>query len=163
MAGGFLTCVIKQNGNIILNLIKGWNYFLSHEVVVGIPEGTNVQRGPVSNAELLYLHENGVPDHNIPPRPVLKPAIADPPTKEKIKKLMRSAAVDALVRGNMQKCEQGFHKAGMVGRDACKKWITDGSHLAPNSPITIARKGSSLPLVDTASMLNSIDYEVRKK
>ena len=163
MAGGFLSCVIKQSGKTIMNLIQGWNFFLSHEVVVGIPEGTNAQRGPVSNAELLYIHENGVPDHNIPPRPVLKPAIADPPTKEKIEKLMKQAAVEALVHGNRQKCEQNFHKAGMVGRDACKKWITDGSHLAPNSPVTIARKGSSLPLVDTGSMLNSIDYEVRKK
>ena len=164
MAGGLLTCIFKENANTILNLFKGWQYVRKTEVVVGITEGSNATReSGVSNAELLYLHENGVPSHNIPPRPVLKPAIADAPTKMKIEKLMKEAMKEALVHGNVQKCEQNFHKAGMTGRDACKKWITDGSHLAPNAPATVARKGSSLPLVDTGSMLNSIDYEVRKK
>ena len=162
--GVTLQCVMKENGNIIKNLIEGWNYFRKTEVVVGIPEDANVPReGGISNAGLLYLHEKGVPSHNIPPRPVLKPAIRDEATQERIKKLLRDAAVEALVHGNKAKCEQDFHKAGMVGRDACKKYISAGGNLAPNSPYTIAKKGSSLPLVDTGSMLNSITYAVRKK
>jgi hypothetical protein len=32
----------------------------------------------------------------------------------------------------------------------------------PNKPATIARKGSDRPLIDTAQLLNSITYVVRK-
>jgi len=51
----------------------------------------------------------------------------------------------------------------MIGRDACKNYIKAGNNLAPNAPSTIAQKGSSKPLIDTGSMLNSITYAVRKK
>ena len=156
--------VVKENATVIKNLIEGWNFFLNTEVVVGITQETNVGReNGLSNAGLLYLHEQGVPSRNIPPRPVLRPAIAKDETREKIKHLMRKAAEEALVFGNKDQAEKNFHKAGMVGRDACKKYISAGGNLAPNSPYTIAKKGSSLPLVDTGSMLNSITYAVRKK
>lgn len=159
-----MACIVKENAALIKRLMEGWNYYRTHEVVVGITEESDSQReNGMTNASLLYLHENGVPSHNIPARPVLKPAIADAKTHQKIKKLLREAAVASMVQGNKAKCEQLMHKAGMVGRDACKAWITDGGHLAPNAPATIARKGSSLPLVDTGSMVNSISYAVRKK
>ena len=70
---------------------------------------------------------------------------------------------DAIVKGDTMSAEKEMNKAGMIGRDACKKYITDGTHLAPNAPATIARKGSSTPLIDTGALLNSITYEVRKK
>lgn len=156
--------VVHESAEIIKNLIQGWNYFLNNEVVVGITMESNSARGDApSNAELLYIHDQGSPDRHIPPRPVLKPAIAQPEVKEKIQTMMREAAVAALVNGNMEKCEQNFHKAGMIGRDACKKYIQDGGKLAPNAPMTVAMKGSSKPLIDTGSMLNSITYAVRKK
>lgn len=156
--------VVHESAEIIKNLIQGWNYFLNNEVVVGITMESNSARGDApSNAELLYIHDQGSPVRHIPPRPVLKPAIAQPEVKEKIQTMMREAAVAALVNGNMEKCEQNFHKAGMIGRDACKKYIQDGGKLAPNAPMTVAMKGSSKPLIDTGSMLNSITYAVRKK
>ena len=165
MVGGpMLSMVAKESAKTIKNLITGWNFFLTHEVVVGITEESNSSRGDApSNAELLYIHDKGSPLQHIPPRPVLKPAINQPDVRDKIQKLMRDGAVEALVRGNREKCEQCFEKAGMIGRDACKKYITEGTNLAPNAPMTIARKGSSKPLIDTGSMLNSITYAVRKK
>ena len=161
---GFISSVFKENAKQIFGMVKGWNYIRKTEVVVGITEETNTAReGGMSNASLLYLHENGIPSHNIPARPVLRPAIADDGTKQKIEKLMKDGMEAALLHGDTNKAEQSFHKAGMVGRDACKKWITDGGHLAPNAPATVARKGSSKPLIDTGSMVGSITYAVRKK
>ncbi len=162
MAGFNLVGVFKENGQAILNLVQGWLFFLHTEVVVGITEESNSARGSVNNAELLYLHECGVPSHNIPSRPVLKPAIAQDNVKEMIEKLMKEAAEEALVHGNKAKAEQCFEKAGMAGRDACKSYIAAGVP-PPNAPSTIARKGSSLPLVDTGSMMGSITYAVRRK
>ena len=164
VAKGFISCNYKESVEAIKNLIEGFNYFNSHEVVVGIPEDTNVEREEgISNAELLYLHEQGIPSHNVPPRPVLKPAIAQEKVQEQIEKLMHDGAKASLVFGNKEAARKSFEKAGMVGRDACKKYITDGNNLAPNAPSTIAWKGSSKPLIDTGSMLNSITYAVRKK
>lgn len=160
--GATLACIVKQNGKLIWNLIQGWNFFLRNEVVVGITEETNADRGAINNASLLYLHEQGIPSHNVPPRPVLGPAISEEKTKQKIETMMKEAAVAALVKGDKDTAEKNFHKAGMIGRDACKNWIK-GGHLAPNAPSTIARKGSSTPLVDTGSLLQSITYAVRKK
>ena len=170
--GKFISAEYKESSKTIWNLIQGWKFFLENEVVVGITEETNQGReNGMTNASLLYLHEQGVPSHNIPPRPVLRPAIAQQEVREKIEVLMLDAAHAALAEGNREKAADCFEKAGMLGRDACKNYITDGGNLAPNAPSTYARKmakgkngkGKPVPLVDTASMLNSITYAVRKK
>jgi len=148
------TAVCKQAKDRIVNMVKGAVYLATHEVVVGA-EG--------EHSDLLYLHEAGVPSRNIPPRPVLKPALGQKEVKKTMSGCMRQAMFDAIVKGDTKKAEQELNKAGMAGRDACKKYITDGTHLAPNAPSTIAKKGSSVPLIDTGALLNSITYEVRKK
>ena len=155
---------VKRAANQIKKMIAGFNYVVSTEVIVGITDETDVAReNGLTNSQLLYLHENGVPSHNIPPRPVIKPALKQDEVKGKMKSLLRQGMVAAIVHGDLEKAEQCYEKAGMLGRDACKDYITSGDKLAPNSPITIARKGSSTPLIDTASMLNSITYAVRRK
>ena len=172
MAGSCIQKDYKQAAETVWNLILAWKYFAETEVVVGIPEEFNVGReGGLTNSALLYLHENGVPSHNIPPRPVLEPALMQDDVKEKIELLMREGAEAALVNGDLETCKQNYEKAGMIGRDACRGWITAGTNLAPNAPSTYARKkkkgdngkGEPIPLVDTGSMLGSINYAVRKK
>lgn len=49
---------------------------------------------------------------------------------------------------------------GEWGASAVKKTITAGNIQPPNAPSTIARKGSSRPLVDTGQLVNAISYEV---
>lgn len=154
----------KENTQAIKRLIDGFNFVRSMEVVVGITDETDVTReNGITNSQLLYLHEQGVPSKNIPPRPVLKPALEKDGAKKKMRKLIRDGMKEAMIHGDLTKARQCYEKAGMVGRDATKKYITDGNNLAPNAPSTIKKKGSSLPLVDTSSMLNSITYAVRKK
>ena len=168
--------VVKTATKKIKNLIAGFNFANHTEVVVGIPEDSNVTReNGITNSQLLYIHEHGVPSHNIPPRPVLIPAIAQEEAREKIMDEMKTGLKSALVWGNVQEAEKCYHKAGMLGRDACKDYIVSGDKLAPNAPSTIARKLAKTPkgrpknpedvkpLIDTASMLNSITYAVRKK
>ena len=158
--GRFISTEYKENTQVIWNLIEGWKFFLQHEVVVGIPEEFNVgEKNGMTSASLLYLHENGVPSHNIVPRPVLRPALAQSDIAEQIKELMMEAAEAALVKGDRKTAEANFEKAGMIGAGACKDYILSGA-LAPNKPRTIARKGSAQPLVDTGAMLGSINYVV---
>ena len=164
MAGGFFGAKFLENAKKIKELYEAFGFAMSTEVVVGITDETNSSReNGITNAELLYLHENGVPSHNIPPRPVLKPAIAQDGVRENIQSLMKQGLKEAFLHANKAGAEQYYHKAGMIGRDAAKKYITAGTNLAPNAESTIRRKGSSVPLIDKASMLNSITYAVRKK
>ena len=151
---GFVAkAVFRESVDFIKNMVKGVAYVATHEVVVGA-EG--------EHSDLLYLHEAGVPSRNIPPRPVLEPALGQKEVKKSMGRCMRQAVFNA-IKGDLEGAENEYNKAGMVGRDACKKYITDGTHLAPNAPSTIAKKGSSVPLIDTGALLNSITYEVRRK
>ncbi len=156
--------VVKENLNIVKNLLFGFKFIWENEVVVGITEDSNAFReNGISNSQLLYLHENGVPSHNIPPRPVLKPAISQDGVMERIEDQMKKGMKEALLHGNVDEARKCYEKAGMLGRDACKNYIVSGDKLAPNAPSTIEKKGSSTPLIDKASMLNSITYAVRRK
>ena len=157
-----MASMFKEAGEEILKFIDAWKFFYQTEIVVGITQASDVGRGSVTNAQLLFLHEHGIPSHNVPARPVLKPAMRDKDVQQKIASLMRQGMAAALLTGNKEYCERMYEKAGMLGRDAVKNYIRQGVP-PPNSPVTIARKGSSTPLIDTGSMLNSITYEVRKK
>jgi len=155
---------IKENFKLIKQMYAAFKFIRETEVYVGITEETDVAReNGMTNSSLLYLHENGVPSHNIPPRPVLQPALAQKDVKKKMHQVMRKGMAEAFIHGDLESCEIAYEKAGMIGRDAVKKYITEGTNLAPNAPETIRRKGSSTPLIDTSSMLNSITYAVRKK
>lgn len=149
----------KEHADKIGGLIKGFRFISQYEVVVGVPKdcGGNVAR----NADLLYLHEHGSPARNIPPRPVLKIGLSGKDTQKKINQLLRQGAMVALT-GDTEKAMTYYEKAGMVGVAAVKGTFGSGS-LAPNAPSTIARKGSSAPLIDTGALQGSITYAVRKK
>lgn len=114
-----------------------------------------------SAAHSLYLQTHGSPLWQIPPRPVLEPAIAD--KKEIIARQLKAASQEAL-QGNLLAAEQNLHKAGMIGENAAKGWFEDPkNNWPPNSPKTIQRKGSDAPLIDTGEMRKAITYLVDKK
>ena len=175
--------VYKRNGQLLANLLSGWRWASRHEVVVGITEKTAGARssgqpgdaqagaekgsdngsGGLNNAELLYIQTYGSPANNIPARPVLEPAIAQPEVAEQIAKHLEAGMRQAFVGGNARGAEAEYSKAGMIAQSECRKYILDSSHFVPNAPATIRMKGSSKPLIDTGSMMNAITYEVREK
>lgn len=163
------------------------------DVLVGIPqEKSSRTGGKVDNAELVFLHTNGVrskqmrddmQDHvnqfgyhkahqmyihskgsplwHVPPRPIIEPAIED--DKEAITELLKKALESAL-EGKKQDFLAYIEKAGLEGQKASQEWFNNPkNNWAPNSPLTIAKKGSDKPLIDTASLRKSITYVVRKK
>ena len=54
---------------------------------------------------------------------------------------------------------QFLNAAGVFMVDGVKKSIS-GDAWTPNSPVTIALKGSSKPLIDTGVMLNSVTFAI---
>lgn len=60
--------------------------------------------------------------------------------------------------------EQAAARVGNYGASEVKKGIISGApggqKFVPNSPMTIARKGSSKPLIDKGDLIGSITYQV---
>jgi hypothetical protein len=156
---------------------------LGAKVCVGIPEENTARKGePINNAQLLYIHTNGSEVNNIPPRPVIEPAILD--AKEQIVDTLEKAA-DAQLEGETSNCNRLMALAGQQGANAAKRWFTNPSNgWARNKLATIARKLSKLrgkaktdamqvltdagetgdvssidtPLIDTGEMRRAITY-----
>ena len=153
--------------------------YLSHSAVgVGIPAENDHHSGPFSASELLYLHERGCPVNNIPPRPVMEPALSDTEVQTDMAEALLGALGSAL-EGDLAGTEAGLEKTGQIGTDALKNYILDGSHLVPNAPITIhggwmrshvsgkpvhiPGKSGDTPLLDTGELVNSFGYTIRKR
>jgi len=134
------------------------------DVLVGVPEGTTKRKkDKINNAQLVYIHTHGSPVNNIPPRPLIEPAIEDPDNKKFINEDLKDAARNAL-EGDEQKTMSALVKAGIDAQNAVRDWFTNPkNNWPPNSPLTIAKKGSNQPLIDTGALRQSIIYVIRKK
>jgi|SRR5215471_3641804 len=129
--------------------------------------------GIQSNATLGYIHEHGAPSANIPARPWLGPGVEE--SRQQWVDYMRQAASAAMSLTNDSQglMERGLHAAGMTAVSSTKRRIVDG--LQPElSQVTIDRRRArtpsrqarsaddTTPLVDTAQMLNSISYVIKR-
>jgi hypothetical protein len=114
-----------------------------------------------SEAHSLYIQSHGSPLWHIPPRPVLEPSIEA--SKEPIAKQLQGATV-AAIDGNAQEVDNALHRAGIVAENAAKAWFENPQNgWPPNSPKTIAKKGSDSPLIDTGEMRKAITHVVRER
>lgn len=114
-----------------------------------------------SAAHSLYIQEHGSPLWQVPPRPVLEPAIED--KKEIIGRQLGKVSAAAL-DGDTVRTEAELNRTGMLGEAAAKGWFEDPKNGWPeNSEVTIKAKGSDKPLVDTNQMRKAITYVLRDK
>lgn len=108
------------------------------------PDGTSVPMVAAAN-------EFGNPANNQPPRPFFRNAIADNESKwqESMASLVASGGDS----------ENSLSLLGEIIADDIRGSIRQFTS-PPLSPVTVARKGFSKPLIDTSHMLNGVDYEV---
>lgn len=164
-----ITANMKTNDGNYKAVLEAITFLKHHEVFIGVPEETTTRKDdkntPVNNAELLFIHTNGSPMHNIPPRPVLEPAIKN--NQERIAESMKTA-IDAAVGGDKSAILPALEVAGTEGRNVAQKFFTDTTNgWPPNSSETIKRKnkeksGKANPLIDTEEMRKSITYVVKE-
>lgn len=158
--------VSRKNANL-RQVKKSLEYIKTHAVYVGIPQKTTTRpptedrKGdPVTNAELLFIHTNGSPINNIPPRPVIEPAIEN--DKERLNRMFKKVT-DLVLKGEYEQADAMLEEIGMRGQNISRNWFTNPDNgWAPNSPLTIALKGSDRPLIDTGELRKSITYVVDK-
>lgn len=117
----------------------------------------------VTNAELMYIHENGSPLRNIPSRPVLDM------TLRYANKNLLPTTIDKCIEicintgGNESLIEQELNKLAIRIENYARKLIySNDGRLAPNARSTIARKGVNHPLFDTGQLARSITCRVVK-
>ncbi|WP_196051303.1 hypothetical protein [Clostridium butyricum] len=135
---------VHTNGARNRDMIKS----MQHDIDSGMP---------YSEAHELYVHENGSPLWNIPPRPILEPAMDN--GKEQMADLMKDVAIDALEGKNIQ---TGLDNVGMQGQNIARDWFTNpANNWAANSEDTVKKKGSDRPLIDTSELRKSITYVVK--
>lgn len=128
------------------------------QVLVGVPASENRERGDgITMAELAAIHEWGAPSKGIPERSFLRSAIIEG----------RQDISDLIAQGVSVYLQQGkevdlafYNRVGLFASNLVKTKIAKGP-FKPLSEATIKRKGSSLPLVDTGALRQSITYVVR--
>lgn len=111
----------------------------------------------INMASLALVHELGSAANNIPARPFMRQ------TRERMQnrfmRLLRGAYKQVLA-GKVHPY-QALFRLGMAYEGEMKNTFIIGS-FTPNKPATIARKGSSRPLIDTSRMRQSIVSKVVK-
>lgn len=119
---------------------------------VGFLEGATYPDGQ-SVPMVAAANEYGDPAMNRPPRPFFRNMIADksPEWPQDIAKISEATGYDVdRMLGLM-----GEHIKGQLQgsiRDLMEPAL---------SPVTIAKKGFSKPLIETSHMLNSVDYDIK--
>lgn len=125
------------------------------------PDGA-LEAQPPSNAVIGYLMENGEPERNLPARPHLLPGIeaAMPQIAPRLEALGKAA-----LQGDISAIQKGLTAVGIIGENAVKAQITDGS-FAPLSDRTLkarqarGRTGTK-PLIDTGQYRRAITHVVK--
>lgn len=112
--------------------------------------------GALTNAAVASLAEYGT--SKVAARPFIRPAFEL--HREEYLEMLREAFKEAVHSNNEQLFPRALARIGMRMAADIKNYVTQGNNLRPNAPSTIAQKGSSRPLVDSAQMIRGVDYEV---
>ena len=151
---------------------KCLDFLRENQVDVGLTSSASAR-----SRFLLGIHTHGSPIMRIPPRPVVKPALAEESLRSEMADKL-SEACEAAFDGDLAGMEKGLKDAGQRGADGIREYI-DAGIPPPNSPVTlsggwiynrVAKKGvpvkgksGSTPLVDTGQLRDDFDWEIREK
>ena len=167
-----LKIAITENTDQIKKRTKCLEYLKKHRVDVGL-----TSKASARSKFLLAIHTRGSPVMRIPPRPVVRPALA----KEELRTEMAECLMEsceAAAKGDLPGTQAGLENAGKRGTDGIREYIDAGID-PPNSPVTltggwiynrVAKKGvlvkgkaGDKALLDTGALYNDFDYEVTER
>lgn len=187
----------RPKGKSPEDIVEALRVLADVEVLVGVPEETTDDHAdrdalgeePITNASLLYIHDHGAPEVNLPARPMMRPGIDA--VKDKIARLLRRTATIAFETGDVHKVEASMHEIGITAQLSIQNTMRDGippplsdrtlqermrKHptRAPAYKAELARRkagedpsmvgaGYFKPLVDTSDLLKSITYAIRSR
>lgn len=125
-------------------------------VKVGVLASAGAHDGDISMVELAAIHEFGSPAAGIPERSFIRSTFRN--NRELLAKfLLRTAKA---VLSDKLSVEDALGQLGLWAVSQIKRTITAHDIPPPLKASTVARKGSTKPLVDTGQLVNSISWEV---
>lgn len=155
-----LKAIEELNG---VTIKVGWQSGGSMKTETGGPQPENgMQRkadgsivpSPATLAEIAMYNEFGTSD--IPARPFMKQAFEN--NRDEIENFVSEGLKKVAVSGKVQ---QFLQLLGVKLVDVVQSEIEEGQ-FEPNSTETVRRKGSAHPLIDTATMKNSIGFMIEE-
>jgi len=176
---------IRMTGPGLAGISEALKLITQNEVLVGFPEDTSdrTDNGGITNAALGYIHDNGAPEANIPPRPFLRPGIEK--ARLEIAAKLGQTLQAALNGGSAQTVEKGMTQAGLIAKLAIQNEINSGlSPALADSTLRSRGRGrtksaqeerarrkageapsSALakPLIVTGELRNAINYVIRAR
>ena len=149
-----------SSGQGVVNRIRQMQQRLSQnkEVAVGLPADSGNHPDGMSLVLLGAIHEFGAPKAGIPERSFLRVPLrsAQDELAKVFKQLMKQVAAGDIT------FDQALNQLGAKGASISQEAIAEGIN-PPNKPATVARKGSSKPLIDTGTLRQAITWVVRDK
>ena len=134
--------------------------FLSDVSDLEIGVGFNAKSGsyPDGTSVTMVAAWNELGTENIPSRPFMRQMMEkeERNINNYLKRYLKMACTGDLTT------EAALDKIGNYLKYKIKESIREGEY-EPNAPSTIAKKGSSVPLIDTRQMYRSVIYEVTGK
>jgi hypothetical protein len=116
----------------------------------------------LTNAELMFIHENGSPMRNIPSRPVLDMTIKWA-MNEKFNDTIDTCINGILSGWSKKEVENELNKLCVRMEDYARHIIYDNDgRLIPNSPRVAKAKKGNHPLFDTGQLARSITCQLDK-
>lgn len=112
----------------------------------------------ITNAEILFINENGSPLHHLPARPVLEMTLNWANESGLLDKTIENC-IDILLKsdGSIEKVDKEMEKMCLKIQNYARNIIYDNDgKLVPNAPSVIKKKGVNHPLFDTGQLARSI-------
>lgn len=146
----------KEKG-IYKSIINSLKQIEGSSVQVGyFPDQKSNTDASIYLAGIAAVHEYGSPKRGIPQRSFLG-ANADK-NRAKYQELLETKLSAVML--NKIPLEKALSAVGVIIVGDVKTFITN-LRTPPNKPSTIARKGSSSPLIDTGYMKNQVKFKVK--
>jgi len=160
---------VKGGGNRVTDIDHGYKKLLARMteltkrprgVYVGVrsKDGVEIEPGEELNlAQIAAVNEFGSEDGHVPERSYLRSTLDE--NQEKYEKMLIDASV-AYVTGKRD-LDTSLKVLGVIAVSDVQRKIVK-LRAPPNAPATIARKGSSNPLIADGRLHASIDYKLRR-
>ena len=160
---------VHENPETLQKRLRTLKKLKSAKVKVGLPAsaGGRLQL-------ILAVQEHGSPLMRIPARPVIRPALSRPETRQAMAEEMQNALRAAW---DGEDPRPALEAAGQAGADGIRAYI-DAGISPPNSPVTVSGgwiwnlpgrkavyvkgKGFNKPLFDTGALYSAFDYEIEE-
>lgn len=147
---------------VVDDLKSLFNTLPQYIIEVGVLEDKNLRKKKnkqvgITNAELMYIQENGSPLQNIPARPVLEMAIEWANTSGILDKTLDRCFEIFMETASKEEVEKELDRLCIrIANYASDIIYLNDGRLAPNAQSTINKKGFNHPLFVTGQLARSI-------